>query len=107
VFYYDRLAPKPVDSIEPVVPGSETSGRYRVVNFEGCEILDGIQVDAQRQFEKVTKRPGYNGIIRYKQRFFIFDLYPVDQYSLKLWEYIKQQRTFEGICAYTPTNRSS
>jgi hypothetical protein len=38
VFYYDRLVPKPVDPLEPVVPGSETSGRYRVVDFEGCEI---------------------------------------------------------------------
>jgi hypothetical protein len=99
VFYFDRVVPKSVDpqdfSAEP-----ETSGEYRMVDFEPCEILDAVTVDMQRQFEKVTKRPGYNGIIQYKKHFYIFDLYPVNGYRLTLWEYTNRQRKFKPICAY-------
>jgi len=101
VFYYDQLVPQPVNPLELAVPGSESSGDYRVVDFEHCEILDTAHVDMARQFERnEAKRPGYNGLIKYQGRFYLFDLYPVDRYSMALWEFTNRERKFESICAY-------
>jgi len=88
IFYFDHLMPKPVDPLESIILGPETAGEYRVVNFESCEMITGIAVDMQRNFERSRKkRPGYNGLITYQGRFYLFDLYPVAGYSMTLWEF--------------------
>ena len=103
VFYNDRFAPKPVGDLHSKVPGfaqDGTYGLYRVVDFEHCETLEAVPVDMQRQFEKGTKRPGYNGILQYRGNVYIFDLYPVKGYEMTLWKYTNRKRKFEAICAY-------
>jgi hypothetical protein len=102
VFYSDRFVPKSMFGDEGVSgPGlDETNGQYLVVDFENCVTMGGVSVDQFRGFQKTTKMPGYNGIIQYNGRFYVYDLYPGGGYKLYVEELTNRRKTFETTCRY-------
>ncbi|MGZ5050953.1 MAG: lysozyme inhibitor LprI family protein [Methylobacter sp.] len=74
---------------------------YNRIDFERCEFMNGISVYQDQELHSGWHRNNYNAMIRYRDGYYIFDLYNLlwssDQspyYRLKLYRYSPQYRKF-------------
>lgn len=89
VFYEERYRGEKVADMR--------GGDYRVVDFKKCKVLAKVIVDQSGDLET---RPAYNGIIKYKGKHYIYDLYVAGYYSLNSDGYNAKKKKMMPICSF-------
>ena len=98
VFYSDGFVPEPAagEELPPVDELDKTMGQYVSVDVDNCATLGGVTVGMGWGNDAIA----YNGVIRYHERFYIYDLYTVGGLKLSLHDYTKRRKNFTVICRY-------
>lgn len=103
VFYRDGFVPEPIpgEELRPVEELDRTLGEYTAVDFEGCATLGEVEVGqgGTRVF------PVHNGVIRYHEQTYIYNLHGYgmyrlnpDRYRLRIEKFKKERENFRIVC---------
>ena len=105
LFYFERaVGPRNRQGMRQMT----INGGYNLINFQDCEITNAIPTNDPYDYFRDRPSPNYNGIIRYRSKHYIFDLWSIgtlkssqDQtvYLLNLYRLEKRDRG--AYCAYS------
>ncbi len=98
VFYSDGFVPEPLpgEELAPVEELDKTLGEYTAIDFEGCATLGGVEVGQGG----TSVFPVYNGVIRYHEQAYIYNLYGYGKYRLNIEKFKKERKNFKIVCRY-------
>jgi hypothetical protein len=80
-----------------------TYGGYRIIDLKTCKIITGVSTNDPFDYEKQQPLENYNGIIKYKGEYYVFDLYKRQThkvYRLVLEKYNKKRKNINSVCEY-------
>lgn len=89
------------------------NGGYKLLGHSGCEVLSEMEAHDPYDYFTKTEAQNYSGLIEYKKRFYVFDLYALGAkptgagaapYSLTLSQYVyvksEGRRRFGPMCVF-------
>jgi hypothetical protein len=78
-------------------------GAYRVVDLQRCKIVGSIPTN---ELGNMATVPDYHGVIAYKQRHYIVDVYPLgggqESYALQAWGHDVHRGRIIPLCTISP-----
>lgn len=93
---------------------SDTHGGFRAIDLKQCRNRDGVHTNDSYSYTYRHPLENYNGIVRYKERYYIFNLYETNEilrppeqkvYALDVYGYVsnegKQQSVLSPICMFS------
>lgn len=83
-----------------------TYGGYRTLDLKNCRYGIGVSTRDPYNYEKKQAIENYNGIIKYKGEYYVFDLYKDPAYRLVLEKYDKKYGKMLSICEYSLRNKN-
>jgi|GEM_PF-5844113 len=75
-------------------------GGYIIVDLDKCKTDGAVNTKDPFDYTKNIPLENYNGIIRYKGKYYVFDLYEDQVYWLSLNRYDKTRRNMNSVCRY-------
>mgnify|MGYP001592741323 FL=1 len=77
-----------------------TYGGYSVIDLKKCRSKGGVHTIDPYDYEKNKSIENYNGIIKYKGEYYIFELNNYAGRMLELNKYIEKRNNMKRICLY-------
>jgi len=77
-----------------------TYGGYSVINLKKCKITYGVPTNDSYDYQKQQPIENYNGVIKYKGEYYVFDLYVDPARRLVLEKYNSKRGMMLSICRY-------
>lgn len=77
-----------------------TYGGYEILDLKNCKTKYGASTRDPYDYEKQQPIENYNGIIKYKGAYYVFDLYDETGRRLVLKKYNKKRGNMNSVCEY-------